>query len=116
MTLRDNILADALAYVPQKGWTVDAIQAVLPAYGLSPASHRLFRNGGFDLIAFVLREVCVCLCVCVCACVRACVRACVCMCVCVWRALGGLSLCVCVVRARVRARALRDDVCEWVVR
>ena len=36
---RDRILRDAVQLVPEKGWTIDAIAAVLPQHGLSPASH-----------------------------------------------------------------------------
>ncbi len=56
----DSILRDALELVPAKGWSVDAIAAVLPSHGLSAAGHGVFRHGGFDIVAFAMDEVRTC--------------------------------------------------------
>lgn len=54
---RELILRDALKLVPEKGWTVDAIAAVLPQHGLSPAGHGMFKHGAYDLVSFAMDEV-----------------------------------------------------------
>ncbi|XP_016402358.1 ubiquinone biosynthesis protein COQ9, mitochondrial-like [Sinocyclocheilus rhinocerous] len=47
--LQARILTAALEFVPQHGWTVEAIAAGAETLGLSSASTGMFNNGAGDL-------------------------------------------------------------------
>ncbi|KTG00263.1 hypothetical protein cypCar_00005807 [Cyprinus carpio] len=48
--LQARILTAALEFVPQHGWTVEAIAAAAETLGLSSASTGMFNNGAGDLV------------------------------------------------------------------
>ncbi|XP_028842325.1 ubiquinone biosynthesis protein COQ9, mitochondrial [Denticeps clupeoides] len=48
--LQARILTTAVGFVPQHGWSVEAIAAGAESLGLSPASAGMFNNGAGDLV------------------------------------------------------------------
>lgn len=52
----DTILRNALKYVPEHGFTEEAISRAIIDYGLSSAAKGIFENGAFDLIDFFYRQ------------------------------------------------------------
>ena len=48
----DRILAASLAFVPQHGWTTEAIAEGARSLGLSGTVHGIFPGGGYDIISF----------------------------------------------------------------
>ena len=49
---RHVILSRSLEYVPQFGWSLEALQNGARAAGLPPIAHGLFPGGGADLIEY----------------------------------------------------------------
>ncbi|KAG9352634.1 hypothetical protein JZ751_021048 [Albula glossodonta] len=54
--LQSRILTAALDFVPQHGWSVEAISAAAEALGLSSASAGMFTNGAGDLILHFIAQ------------------------------------------------------------
>ncbi|XP_018594770.1 ubiquinone biosynthesis protein COQ9, mitochondrial isoform X1 [Scleropages formosus] len=54
--LQTRILAAALEFVPQHGWSVEAIAAGAETLGLSSASSEMFTNGSGDLVLFFVAK------------------------------------------------------------
>ena len=52
----ERILAASLAFVPQRGWTTDAIAEGARSLGLSGTVHGIFPRGGYDIISFFERQ------------------------------------------------------------
>ena len=50
--LKGEILTTALQYVPQFGWSTDAIATAAKDLGLSPMSEGMFPRGGGDLVLY----------------------------------------------------------------
>ncbi|XP_064467417.1 ubiquinone biosynthesis protein COQ9, mitochondrial-like isoform X3 [Ornithodoros turicata] len=50
--VKSSVLRAALNFVPEHGWTRQAIAAGADSLGLSSVSHGLFPSGGVDLITF----------------------------------------------------------------
>lgn len=48
----ERILAASLAFVPQHGWTTDAIAEGARSLGLSGTVHGIFPRGGYDIVSF----------------------------------------------------------------
>lgn len=48
----ERILAASLAFVPQHGWTTEAIAEGARSLGLSGTVHGIFPDGGYDIISF----------------------------------------------------------------
>ena len=53
--IRDEILAEALKYVEDKGWTLDAIRAGINASNQPSTVEGLFSNG-YDLVEYFIRD------------------------------------------------------------
>ncbi|XP_051979116.1 ubiquinone biosynthesis protein COQ9-B, mitochondrial-like isoform X2 [Xyrauchen texanus] len=54
--LQTRILTAALEFVPQHGWTVEAIAAAAETLGLSAASTGMFNNGAGDLVLHFISQ------------------------------------------------------------
>lgn len=55
--MRKKILGNALKFVPELGFSIDAINKSVTETGLSPASTKgIFKNGSFDLIDFFYKK------------------------------------------------------------
>ncbi|XP_064168995.1 ubiquinone biosynthesis protein COQ9-B, mitochondrial-like isoform X3 [Anguilla rostrata] len=54
--LRARILATALDFVPQHGWSAEAIAAAAQAVGLSSAASGMFTNGAGDLVLHFISD------------------------------------------------------------
>ena len=48
----ERILAASLAFVPQHGWSTEAIAEGARSLGLSGTVHGIFPRGGYDIISF----------------------------------------------------------------
>lgn len=48
----ERILAASLAFVPQHGWSTEAIAEGARSLGLSGTVHAIFHRGGYDIVSF----------------------------------------------------------------